>query len=464
VDLNLHTAVGRPPAPRGDAQPLASRTLVVGLGKTGLSCARYLARQGLPVAVTDSRTSPPGLDRLREELPDTALFLGGFSADVFQAAGQLVVSPGVPMSEPLIQAARARGVPVFGDIELFARAVRAPVAAVTGSNGKSTVVSLLGEMTRQAGWSAGVGGNLGEPALELLRDDHRGYVLELSSFQLETTHSLQPAAAAVLNVSPDHMDRYPSLSAYAAAKARIYRGARVGVINRDDPLVAAMAGLAGSTTGFTLGPPGDTDFGLAERDTGTWLCRGGQTLLPAADLPIRGRHNLANALAALALGEALGLPMPAMLDTLRRFRGLAHRTQLVAEKAGVRFYNDSKGTNVGATVAALDGLHQPPGRAILIAGGDGKGAAFADLAPVVARTCRAVVLIGRDAPLLQAALQGHTQLLHAATLEEAVTRCAGLARPGDQVLLSPACASFDMFRNYEHRGEVFIAAVERLPA
>lgn len=439
------------------------RTLIVGLGKTGLSCARFLAGRGIRVAIIDSRAEPPGLERLREELPDTALFLGAFRREVFASAEQLIVSPGVAVAEPLIREALARGVPVIGDIELFARAVQAPVAAVTGSNGKSTVVSLLGEMARCAGWRTAVGGNLGDPALDLLDDENRFYVLELSSFQLETTHSLAPKAAAVLNVSPDHMDRYPSLEAYARAKARVYRGAEVGVINRDDERVRAMAGRAARDSGFTLGVPQGTDFGLRERDGERWLCRGAEALLPVAELRLQGRHNLANALAALALGEASGLPLEAMLEGLRRFRGLAHRTQLVAEATGVRWYNDSKGTNVGATVAALEGLHDPrgAGRAVLIAGGDCKGADFAGLAPVVRRTCRAVVLIGRDAPLLGAALEGCAELLSAATLEQAVDLAASRARNGDHVLLSPACASFDMFRGFEHRGEAFMERVRR---
>jgi UDP-N-acetylmuramoylalanine--D-glutamate ligase len=339
------------------------------------------------------------------------------------------------------------------------------VVAVTGSNGKSTVVSLLGEMARFAGWRTAVGGNLGDPALDLLDDANRFYVLELSSFQLETTHSLEPAAAAVLNVSPDHLDRYPSLQAYADAKARVYRGAGVGVINRDDPRVRDMAGIAGRDTGFTLGVPRSGDYGLCQHQGETWLCRGDKPLLPVAELRLAGRHNLANALAALALGEASGLPVEAMLAALRRFRGLDHRTQLVAERHGVRWFNDSKGTNVGATIAALDGLYRPEGtgRAVLIAGGDCKGADFSDLAPVVRRACRAVVLIGRDAPRLAAALAGGVPLEQAESLEQAVELAARLARRGDHVLLSPACASFDMFRGFEHRGEAFVAAVRGLP-
>lgn len=446
--------------------PPAGVTLILGLGKTGLSCARHLARQGIPVAVMDSRAHPPGLEALRAEWPQIPLFLGGLQAAPFAMAERLLVSPGLPLTEPLIQEAQARGVPILGDIELFAQAADAPVLAITGSNGKSTVVSLLGEMARQAGWRAPVGGNLGEPALDLLGPDNRLYVLELSSFQLETTHSLAAQAATVLNLSPDHLDRHASLEAYGAAKARIYRGARVGVVNRDDPAVCAMGDLAQEVRGFTLEPPRQGDYGLLDHRGAQWLGRAGEEpLLPVAEVALKGRHNLANALAALALGDAAGLPGPAMREALRRFSGLAHRTQLVADRRGVRWYNDSKGTNLGATLAALEGLHpaQGPGRAVLIAGGDGKGADFAPLAPVVARTCRAVVLIGRDGPILAAALAGVTELAQAPSLEAAVLEAARLARPGDHVLLSPACASFDMFRGFEHRGQVFNEAVGRLP-
>ena len=463
---------------------------------------------------TDSRLDPPGLAQLRAEMPDLAVFTGPFQAEVFAAADRLVVSPGVPVAEPLIQAALARGVPVIGDIELFAQAVQAPVVAlsatapalptcppsvvaITGSNGKSTVTTLVGLMARRAGVRVAVGGNLGDPALDLLDPEVTLYVLELSSFQLETTASLRPRAATVLNLSPDHMDRYPDYAAYIAAKARIYQGAEVAVVNRDDAAAAAIPHQA-AELGFTLGRPGRADdFGLlAARDgghignagavsdldqaDGVWLARGDRPLMPAAELQIPGRHNQANALAALALGSACGLPEAAMLDALRGFRGLPHRSVLVGSRDGVRWYNDSKGTNPGATVAALDGLVEPgsSARVVLIAGGDGKGADFGPLAPAVARAARAVVLIGRDAPLIEAVLAGRdgghignagavsdlagsVPLLHATDMADAVRQAAAAAQPGDSVLLSPACASFDMFDNYEHRGLVFTQAVER---
>lgn len=440
------------------------RTLVVGLGKTGLSCARYLRAQGVAVAVTDSRTEPPGLAELRAELPDVALFLGGFRPEVFAAAERLVVSPGVPVARPEIQAAAGRGVPVIGDIELFAAAARAPIVAITGSNGKSTVTSLVGMMARLAGRRVAVGGNLGEPALDLLGDAVELYVLELSSFQLETTASLRPRVATVLNLSADHMDRYPDLAAYAAAKARIFRSAEVAVVNLDDPAVCAMPTGGAAVCGFTLGAPSADAFGIRELDGTPWLCRGAEPWLPAAELGIAGRHNLANALAALALGEAAGLPRDAMLAALRAFRGLPHRSELVAVHGGLRWYDDSKGTNPGATVAALEGLVPAGsgGRVVLIAGGDGKGADFAPLAAAAERAARAVVLIGRDAPQIAAVLAGRVPVHRAADMEDAVRQAAALAVPGDCVLLSPACASFDMFESYAHRGEVFAAAVRRM--
>ncbi|MCU7844355.1 MAG: UDP-N-acetylmuramoyl-L-alanine--D-glutamate ligase [Candidatus Thiodiazotropha sp. (ex Monitilora ramsayi)] len=440
------------------------KTLIVGLGKTGLSCARYLSQLGVPLAVTDSREHPPGLDKLQQLYPDLAIFPGGFTPEVFEAASQLVVSPGVPLSEPLIQTAKERGVEVIGDIELFARAVNAPVVAITGSNGKSTVTTLLGEMARMAGLNVGVGGNLGEPALDLLDESLELYVLELSSFQLESTHSLKPTAATVLNLSADHMDRYLDIDEYAAVKSTIYTNAGTAVINRDDPMVKSMGGMAAERVGFTLSKPSDRDFGLVNSGGELWLAQGDEPLLAASELRIKGRHNLANALAALALGSAVNLPRPVMLQTLRNFSGLPHRTQWIAMKCGLEWYNDSKGTNVGATIAALRGFHSEmeESRTVLIAGGDCKDADFSELSAVVQETARAVILIGRDAPLLEEVLQGHTALVHAASLEEAVSKASELGRPGDRVLLSPACASFDMFSGFEQRGEAFVRAVEAL--
>ncbi len=437
------------------------KTLIVGLGKTGLSCARYLADQGIAVAVTDTREQPPGLEALKADLPDLALFLGGFDASVFEAAARLVVSPGVPVSEPLIRAAMERGVPVVGDIEIFAQVVNAPVVAITGSNGKSTVTTLVGAMAVEAGLNTRVGGNLGEPALDLLDQDAELYVLELSSFQMETTSSLRPKAAVVLNISSDHMDRYSGVDAYAKVKSDIYSQSEIGVFNLDDHRVVAMRKGRESELLYTLGEPEANCFGLRQVDGVEWICYEQRAMLPAAELLMPGRHNLSNALAALALGSAIGLPEGAMLDALKQFRGLPHRTQFVAEHAGVCWYNDSKGTNVGACIAALMGF-DGAGKTVLIAGGDAKGADFSALSPVVDQTARAVILIGRDAPHIEQALTGPVPVLHAETMEQAVSIAAEQAKSGDRVLLSPACASFDMFSGYEQRGKVYMDAVMRL--
>ncbi len=457
---------------RAELPGAGAKVLVVGLGKTGLSCARWLHARGCSVAVTDSRAAPPALAQARAELPDVALMLGGFDAAAFAAAEQIIVSPGVPLTEPLIQQAMAAQRPVLGDVELFAHAVQAPVVGITGSNGKSTVTTLLALMAREAGRRTAVGGNLGDPVLDLLDDACELYVIELSSFQLETTSSLPLCAATVLNLSADHMDRYPDMDVYAAAKQRIFAHARTAVVNRDDPMAARLADAVSERVGFSLSAPvASGDYGTLECDGARWIVRGQppyqELLLPVADLLLSGNHNLANALAALALGGLCGLPTGAMCAVLRSFRGLAHRSELVKQHQGVRWINDSKGTNPGATVAALTGLVPDPsrGKAVLIAGGDSKGADFSALAATVKRAARAVILIGRDAPLLAEALveavaEG-VDLLRAADMDEAVRLAAATAEAGDCVVLSPACASFDMFDDYQHRGRMFAEAVHR---
>jgi UDP-N-acetylmuramoylalanine--D-glutamate ligase len=453
--------------------PLANKVVIVGLGKTGLSCARWLAAQGSEIAVMDSRLSPPGLAQLQAELPDVAVLLGRFDPAVLRAAEQIVVSPGVALSTPVLQAAAAQGIPILGDIELFARVATAPVIAITGSNGKSTVTTLVGQMLRHAGLDAAVGGNLGVPALDLLRKDADWYVLELSSFQLETTHSLRAHAATVLNLSADHLDRYASLADYGAAKARIFTHAERAIVNRDDPVSATLADGVRERIGFSLSAPrDDADYGLLGHQGQLWIARGKRPLMPAAEVPVPGRHNLANAIAALALAETAGVDPETGCEVLRHFHGLPHRSELVTERRGVRWINDSKGTNPGATAAALAGMSGDSGdsdaagkagsRVVLIAGGDGKGADFSSLAPVVRECARAVVLIGRDAPLLESALQDSAPLQRAATMQEAVQAADRLAKPGDVVLLSPACASFDMFDDFQHRGRAFATAVAEL--
>jgi UDP-N-acetylmuramoylalanine--D-glutamate ligase len=343
---------------------------------------------------------------------------------------------------------------------VFAHLTRVPVAAITGSNGKSTVTSLLGLMARQAKLAVAVGGNLGTPVLDLLATgDYELYVLELSSFQLETTYSLHPAVATVLNISPDHMDRYADLDEYIQAKRRIFQGNGCMVINADDPVVAAMAQPGRRIIRFTLAEPGAGEFGLCQSQGETWLAYGEEYWLKATELRVSGDHSLANALAALAMGHALGLERAAMLAALREFTGLPHRTQLVGEHRGVRWFDDSKGTNVGATVAAVKGFS--PGHLVLIAGGDGKGQDFTPLRTVLASRARALILLGRDAPLIAAAVDEVVPIHRANDMEQAVMLAARLARPGDSVLLSPACASFDMFSGYEERGVAFAAAVRR---
>ena len=439
--------------------------IVVGLGKSGMSLVRHLARRGLPFAVADTRANPPELETLRRDFPQIEVRCGALDVDFLCRASELLVSPGLALATPALQQAAARGVKLSGDIELFAREARAPIVAITGSNAKSTVTTLVGEMAAAAGRKVAVGGNLGTPALDLLADDVELYVIELSSFQLETTDVLNAEVATCLNVSEDHMDRYADLQAYHLAKHRIFRGARQVVVNRDDALSRPLVADQLPCWTFGLGKPDFRGFGLVEENGEKWLAFQFEPLMPARELKIRGAHNQANALAALALGHAVGLPFAPMLDTLKTFAGLPHRCQWVRERREVNYYDDSKATNVGAALAAIEGLGADiDGQLVLIAGGDGKGADFSSLRGPVAQHCRAVVLLGRDAGLIADALGDAVPQVRVASLDEAVQRCAELAEPGDAVLLSPACASLDMFKNFEERGRLFAAAVEALPA
>lgn len=443
------------------------KALVVGLGDTGLSCVRWLLGQGAEVRATDSRAAPPQAERLQGLHPELVVTLAGFQQTDFAWADLVVVSPGVPLATPEVQAALNAGKDVVGDVELFARAIRgggAKVIAITGSNGKSTVTSLVGHLCQAAGLNTVVAGNIGLPVLDALSEHAAAapdvYVLELSSFQLETTASLMSDAATVLNLSEDHMDRYADLAGYAAAKARIFHGGGVQVLNRDDALVMAMRQPGRTVYSFGLGAPLAGQWGLREQQGRPCLAEGEQVLLAADELSIAGLHNAANALAALALCRAIGLSYDTMLPALKTFKGLPHRVERVATVKGVTFYDDSKGTNVGATVAALMGMTCP---VVLIAGGDGKGQDFAPLKAAVGRA-RAVVQIGRDGPLIAAAIGDAAPLYRAADMPAAVRQGFALARPGDAVLLSPACASYDMFRSYVHRAEVFVQAVQALKA
>jgi UDP-N-acetylmuramoylalanine--D-glutamate ligase len=435
--------------------------IVVGLGRTGLACLRYLHGRGLKVSVVDTRAEPPMMAEARREVPDIEIRMGALDPDFLCRARQLVVSPGVPVKAAAIQAAREAGVEVVGDIELFARSVRAPAIAITGSNGKSTVTRLVEYMGRETGIDVVAVGNIGTPALDVLSEpEHSWYVMELSSFQLETTDSLYPAAAVVLNVSLDHMDRYPGFRDYLDAKQRIYLGANAVVVNREDPNTMPRRSSAETYTFGLDSPVGARDFGLVQDNGGQWLATGTERLLEAGKLKLTGRHNWANVLAGLALAKAVGWDPKRCAEAAARFRGLPHRMELVARIDGVRWVNDSKATNVGATVAALSGAGTP---VVLIAGGDGKGADFTPLRAAVGQHARGLVLFGRDAPIIDEAIgEGVVAKYRAASLEQAVEQAFKLAEPGDTVLLSPACASFDMFSDYEQRGDAFRTAVRGL--
>jgi UDP-N-acetylmuramoylalanine--D-glutamate ligase len=472
---------------------LNKNALVLGLGDTGASCVRWLLEHDANVRATDSRQEPPHAQHLREAFPEVALSLGGFQAADFDWADLIVVSPGVALATPEIQRAIAAGKDVVGDVELFARAIRgsrAKVIAITGSNGKSTVTSLVGHLCAAVGLDTVVAGNIGLPVLEALENretarsllpssgsatansDPDVWVLELSSFQLETTSSLQADAATVLNISQDHMDRYVDLEDYAAAKARIFgftsntsncsnnAAACVQVLNQDDPRVMAMARPDLRQTTFSIAPPPlvTADYGLTLRKERLWLCQGDEALLPVDKLPIAGLHNAANALAALALCRAIDLPYAGLVPALKTFAGLPHRVQRVVEVDQRTFYDDSKGTNVGATAAALQGFTMP---VVLIAGGDGKGQDFSPLRDAV-KHARAVVQIGRDGPQIAAVIGDACPVHRAESMPDAVQLAFALSQPGDAILLSPACASWDMFRNYAHRAEVFIDAAMML--
>ncbi len=447
-----------------DVARVRQSAVVVGLGKTGLSCVRFLTSHGYKVQVVDSRTEPPMKAQLMVQFPDVPVHVG-LHSKYWADADLVLVSPGVSIAEPEIQQAHQSGAEIAGDVELFARYAQVPVIAVTGSNGKSTVTALVGAMCRTAGLDAPVGGNIGVPVLDLLaptRPVPDWYVLELSSFQLETTSSLHPKAAAVLNVSPDHMDRYPDISAYAQAKARIFHGEGVAVVNRDDPATLELVPPSRSVVTFGFSnPQRDDEFGLITRGRSIWLAQGGHALMQREQVPLFGGHNLANVLAAMALASVAGVSSTDMVNAVRRFAGLPHRTELVLDHDGVRWVNDSKATNVGATVAALSGSDAP---VILIAGGDGKAADFSPLAPAAAQHVRAAVLLGQDAAAIARVIEDVTPCHFVDSLCEAVQMAGRLARNGDVVMLSPACASFDMFDNFEHRGDVFRTLVKEQSA
>jgi UDP-N-acetylmuramoylalanine--D-glutamate ligase len=435
--------------------------VVVGLGATGLSCARFLQQRGLPFSVVDTRAEPPGLAQFTREMPHVEVFAGDCPRQLIATAAELIVSPGVAMNSPVVIDALESGVPVVGDVDLFMREAAAPVIGITGSNAKSTVTELVGQMARDARLNVGVGGNLGTPALDLLDAGRELYVLELSSFQLERAHQLGLEVATVLNISMDHLDRHGTLPEYQRAKHRIFQACRKAVVNRDDPATIPLLGADVEVISWRMAEPEPRGFGLSRQGALEYLCHGSEALLGVNELRLTGRHNVANALAALALGHCAGLPMTSMLETLRTFTGLPHRCELVAEIGGVRYVNDSKGTNIGATEAALRGLGDER-NVLLIAGGQGKGADFSALVPAVSRHCKQLLLIGEDAPLLERALSASAPTALVDTLAEAVNLAALEAVSGDVVLLSPACASFDMFTGYAQRGDIFRSLVLQL--
>ena len=442
--------------------------LVLGLGESGLAMAKWLSRQGALVRVADSRFQPPNVETLRAAVPSAELVAGAFAAKTFAGIDLIAISPGVPVQEALVQEAAARGVPVVSEIELFAWGVRemappAKVIAITGSNGKTTTTALTAYLLNAAGVPAIACGNISPSALDALMGAldtgklPEVWVIELSSFQLETTQTLNADAATVLNISEDHLDRYADLDDYAAAKWRVFQGCGVEVLNRDDARCAARKQNGRKAVSFGLDPaPSDEDFGLK---SGV-LVRGNEELIGLDSLKIVGLHNAANAMAALALCEAVGVAPHSVLPALAAFGGLAHRVEFVAEVKGVSYYDDSKGTNVGATLAAVQGMGR---KVAIILGGEGKGQDFSPLKGALAQHARAVALIGRDAQVIEDAIEGcGVSTKHCADLADAVRWCAAQTQPGDAVLLSPACASFDMFRNYAHRAEVFINLVHTL--
>jgi UDP-N-acetylmuramoylalanine--D-glutamate ligase len=436
------------------------RVLIVGLGKTGLSCAKFLADRNVDFAVMDSRVQPPGIYEMKSDYPDVSLYMGSLDQNLINDFDVLIVSPGVALKENALRFAAMSGKPIIGDVEILAQCTDKPIVAITGSNGKSTVTTLVGEMAKHARKNAVVAGNIGVPVLNNINQDGKVdlYILELSSFQLETTQSLNTVASTILNISEDHMDRYPSLSEYAQTKRKILSGKGTVIVNLDDEYLMSLIKddiHSRNVIGFTLlEPTTDDQFGLKNLEGTIWLARGNKVLLPVNNLKIKGRHNIANVLAALALGTALDLPIQVMLETIQQFTGLPHRTQWILESAGVQWINDSKATNVGAAMAAINGLESD--NLIIILGGQGKDQDFTDLGEVVQRKAKLVILMGEDADLIAESISPGVKIQKVTSLREAVDVAHDNATSGDIVLLSPACASFDMFDGYEHRGDEFM--------
>ena len=441
--------------------PARSHTVIFGLGITGYSCVRFLQRTDR-LTVIDTRGEPPFADKVRSQYPDVELILGTPEAEQFAVADRIVVSPGLRTSHCLLEQARARGIPLVSDIELFLEHAVAPVVGITGTNGKSTVTALTGELLSAAGLNVGVGGNLGEAALDLLAPDRDAYVLELSSFQLERLNAGRFAIASNLNVTPDHLDRYPDVASYAASKQRIFVGCDVAIYNRADPLTVPQT-TVGRRVSIGLDAPPQDGWGIVQLDGRRYLATTDERFLAVDQLGIRGRHNEFNALASMALARAAGGDTSSWADTLRAFKGLDHRCQTVAVIDGITFINDSKATNLGACLAALEGLGDPRRNIVLIAGGDAKNADLSPLLEPISKYVRHVVTLGKDAAAIESAIAGAVPVHRVTTLRDAVRQSRTLARRGDLVLLSPACASLDMFANFEARGREFASAVLELP-
>ena len=438
--------------------------VVAGLGISGVAAVNFLHENGYRVAVTDSRKTPPGHDQIPSDVQTS---FSQLDQELLLQAEEIVISPGLDPQLPEIQAAIAQGIAVVSEIQILRRFTDKPIMAITGSNAKSTVTTLIGLMAKDAGVKVAVGGNLGRPALDLTKDDPELYILELSSFQLETTSNLHAEVAVILNMSEDHLDRHGDMMGYHTAKHRIFQGVKKVVYNRDDSLTRPLVPDATPMQSFGLNAPDMNQYGILKENDGTmWLARGRERILKSSEMYIQGTHNVANALACLALGEAIGLPLASMLDTLKTFKGLEHRCEFVKEVQGVRYYNDSKGTNIGATLAAIDGLgaaiEPQQGKVAIILGGQGKGQDFTALRDALSKYAKLAVLIGEDRAVIEQAIAGTTTLLHAASLQEAVELCQQHTQAHDVVLLSPACASFDMFKGYSERGHQFVECVNTL--
>lgn len=435
--------------------------VIIGLGVTGLSCAQFFAAHGIEFIVVDSRECPPNLEEFQNAYPEVQIYCGDWYLEVLLGASELLVSPGVSLEENAIRSAIEAGVPVISDIDVFSKHCQAPVVAITGSNGKSTVTALLGAMAEASGLRVGVGGNIGVPALNLLNQNCELYVLELSSFQLERCRELSPAVATVLNLSPDHLDRHNTYAEYQQAKIGIYDRARKQVFNRNDDKTRPGIIDAETCLSFGVDDPDSRGFGLRIIEGESWLAEGQLQLMPLCELAMKGDHNVINALAALALGRLVNLPTDAMLETLKSFSGLPHRCQTIPAAGDVVYINDSKATNPGAVVAALNGLHSNR-NIVLIAGGQAKGADLSPLVQAVEKSCKAVVVIGEAASALATLFGGIVSVSYAISMEAAVSAATKLAGAGDIVLLSPACASFDMFVGFEDRGNQFVEAVAKV--